>query len=591
MPQAPAPDRKSSMRFKQVANINFAISHSERTELSEPTYLLPPEHRLPNIIVEGSLSEKEVEAIFKKQKSAMTGQAKARGSSPFWEGVAVLKNTDGEDQSKKLQAWKVAYEKATGHKVLHMAIHLDEGFVDSEGTPHYNAHAHVFVSRMNEKNRVIELGRKQLSEVQDLTAETLEIERGSTLKERDGKRGRKHIPHNIFREMANSHRLDLEKETNQTKFYGNLLYYKNEQDFINRAKIKEANKVIAEKDAEVARLKLEHKAEVEELKTEYGIDRAALKATGEATQRDYQQLKKDHEAKVAKLQEAHAEKVLDLENKIQAAAEEKTKTLDGKDAEIARLKSEYAAEREELKASGTAKQSDYQKLKKEHEATLAELTSSKAQAAKVTAQAARTAQDLATAQAALQAAQKAQGQAVADKDAELAKVTAQAARTAQDLATAQQEVTAVKERYKHLRSQALAIQAERDALAEKVATLSVAPQAPTPAQARPTTPVPHPDTATAYVWPKLTEQQFQALPTRQFGDRVIAAARDVLVMCADLADAAAKHKLFPRQVVRALESLLENYREPPATEPTKPVPAQTPERGIQQPQRRSSIER
>ena len=383
MPQAPAPDRKSSMRFKQVANINFAISHSERTELSEPTYLLPPEHRLPNIIVEGSFSEKEVEAIFKKQKSAMTGQAKARGSSPFWEGVAVLKNTDGEDQSKKLQAWKVAYEKATGHKVLHMAIHLDEGFVDSEGTPHYNAHAHVFVSRMNEKNRVIELGRKQLSEVQDLTAETLEIERGSTLKERDGKRGRKHIPHNIFREMANSHRLDLEKETNQTKFYGNLLYYKNEQDFINRAKIKEANKVIAEKDAEVARLKLEHKAEVEELKTEYGIDRAALKATGEATQRDYQQLKKDHEAKVAKLQEAHAEKMLELENKIQAAAEEKTKTLDGKDAEIARLKSEYAAEREELKASGTAKQSDYQKLKKEHEATLAELATARQEAARV----------------------------------------------------------------------------------------------------------------------------------------------------------------------------------------------------------------
>ena len=574
MPQA----RKSSIHFAPVTNIKFAVSHSERTELSEPGYLLPKEHQLPNILVDGSLSENELAELFIKQKECMTGQAKARGSSPFWEGVVVLKNTDGEEQSKKLQAWKVAYENATGHKVLHMTIHLDEGYLDKDGKPHYNPHAHVIVSRMNEKNRVIQLKRKQLGEVQDLTAEILQMDRGSTLKERGGKRGRVHIGHKEFRIMANEARLDLEKGNNQKDFYINLLDYKNQQENLNREKIKEANKVIAEKDAEIARLKAEHKAEVQQLKTEYSIDRAALKASGEATQRDYQQLKREHEAEVAKLQEAHAEKMLELENKIQAAAEEKTKTLDEKDAEIARLKSEYAAEREELKASGTAKQSDYQKLKKEHEATLAELTSSKAQAAKVTAQAARTAQDLATAQAALQAAQKAQGQAVADKDAELAKVTAQAARTAQDLATAQQEITAVKERYKHLRSQALAIQAERDALAEKVATLSVAPQAPTPAQARPTTPqpVPHPDTATAYVWPKLTEQQFQALPTRQFGDRVIAAARDVLVMCADLADAAAKHKLFPRQVVRALESLLENYREPPATEPTKPVPEQQP---------------
>jgi hypothetical protein len=107
-----------------------------------------------------------------------------------------------------------------------------------------------------------------------------------------------------------------------------------------------------------------------------------------------------------------------------------------------------------------------------------------AELAKVTAQAARTAQDLATAQAALQAAQKAQGQAVADKDAELAKVTAQAARTAQDLATAQadlvearQQTETVKERYKNLRSQALAIQAERDELLKIAEARQIAPQA------------------------------------------------------------------------------------------------------------------
>ena len=173
--------RKASINFKPVANIHFAISHSERTELSEPGYLLPKEHQLPNIVVSGSLSEADLTALFMTRKESMSRQAKRAGASPFWEGVVVLKNTDGQEQSNYLKDWKVAYEKATGHKVLHMSIHLDEGFLDSQGNPQYNPHAHIIVDRMNEKNIFIHLGRKQLSEVQDLTAKILEMDRGSTL--------------------------------------------------------------------------------------------------------------------------------------------------------------------------------------------------------------------------------------------------------------------------------------------------------------------------------------------------------------------------------------------------------------------------
>ena len=223
MPQATAKTRKSSIHFVQVENIHFSISHSERTELSEPKYLLPKEHRLPNIIVAGSLSENNLAALFVQQKVRMTGQAKARGSSPFLEGVVVLKNTDGQEQSNYLKNWKVAYEEATGHKVLHMSIHLDEGFLDSQGKPHYNPHAHVIVSRMNEKNRVIQLKRELLGQIQDLTAKTLQMDRGSTLKERDGKRGRKHISHSIYRDLANGHRLEIEIETNRKNDYANWL--------------------------------------------------------------------------------------------------------------------------------------------------------------------------------------------------------------------------------------------------------------------------------------------------------------------------------------------------------------------------------
>jgi chromosome segregation ATPase len=369
---------------------------------------------------------------------------------------------------------------------------------------------------MNEKNRVIQLKRELLGQIQDLTAETLQMDRGITLKERDGKRGRKHISHSIYRDLANGHRLEIEIETNRKNDYANWLDYKNNEYDLEKEKIKEANKIIAEKDAEIARLKLEHKAEFERIKKEYLDERAELKASGEAKQADYQQLKKAHEEKVQDLEKKLAqalEKVTAQDSDITQLKEEKTKTLDGKDAEIARLgneiariKSEYAAERAELKASGTARQSDYQQLKTSHEAALAELTSSKAQAA-------RTAQDLATAQTALQAAQKAQGQAVADKDAELAKVTAQAARTAQDLATAQtalqaaqQEVTAVKERYKELREKALEIQAERNELAAKVEAPRPVPR-PTPVPQTPTQrPVPTPAVQAQASAPTLAER-------------------------------------------------------------------------------------
>ncbi len=571
--------RKSSIHFKPVENVRFAISHSERTDLSEPGYLLPKEHQIPNVVVDGSISENDLSALFIQQKEGMSRQAKTAGASPFWEGVVVLPNTDSKEQSANLMEWKKAYEQATGHRVLHISIHLDEGYVDATGNPQYNPHAHVIVSRMDSKNKVINLNRKQLAEVQDITAENLKMERGSTLAERGGRRGRAHIGHKEFRLMADEARLDLEIESNKKNFYGNLLDYKNQQENLNREKIKEANKVIAEKDEEIARLKLEHKTEVEKLKTEYLDERAELKSSGEAKQADYQQLKIAHEEMEKNLAEA-LEKFAAQASDITQLKEEKTKTLDEKDteiarleneykAEIARLKSEYAAEREELKASGTARQSDYQQLKATHEADLAKLATARQEAA-----------------TARQERDTAQATATAEQAAVVATLKA-------DLAKARQQAEKVKERYNELHGQALAIQAERNELATKVEALTLRVPAPAqpvaaPAQAPTAVRPPEPE----YVWPKLTEQQFQALPTRQLGDRVITAAREVLVMCADLADAAAKHKLFPRQVVRALESLLENYREPAKPVPT-PTQAQAPERSIQQPppERRSSIER
>ena len=291
--------RKSSVHFKPVSNVRFAVSHSERTDLSEPAYLLPKEHQLDNVVVTGSLSENELAALFIKQKEAMTGQAKARGSSPFWEGVVVLGNTDAQEQSTNLLAWKKAYEQTTGHKVLHMSVHLDEGYMDTQGKPVYNPHAHVIVSRMDEKNRVIKLERKELAAVQDLTAETLKMQRGSTLAERGGKRGRAHIGHKEFRLMADESRLDLEKPKADL---ARLQKKSKEWSDADLSKIKDLQDKL---DGEPARQAAALAAQKLQLDEQYRQDRAALKASGEAKQADYQALKKAHDGAIEALKESN----------------------------------------------------------------------------------------------------------------------------------------------------------------------------------------------------------------------------------------------------------------------------------------------
>jgi phosphopantetheinyl transferase (holo-ACP synthase) len=269
--------------------------------------LLPKEHQLDNIIIAGSMSEQELAAMFIKQQEGMTGQAKARGSSPFWEGVVVLPNTDGKEQSANLLTWKKAYEKETGHKVLHMSIHLDEGYIDADGSPQYNPHSHVIVSRMDARNRVINLDRKQLAKVQDLTAEMLQMERGSTLEERNGRRGRKHVPHREFRAQANEKRLELVDAKNQVTDLQADNKTAMEQERIKNA---EATRKIGEQANEIALLK-----------ARYAADRASLKASGEATQRNYQDLKIAHDLALkdlAQTKKSTAEKIIELETKLAA---------------------------------------------------------------------------------------------------------------------------------------------------------------------------------------------------------------------------------------------------------------------------------
>lgn len=538
--------RKSSIHFKPVSNVRFAVSHSERTDLSEPAYLLPKEHQLSNVVVAGSLSENELAALFIQQKAGMTGQAKARGSSPFWEGVVVLSDTDAKAQSTNLQVWKVAYEKSTGHKVLHISIHLDEGYIDTQGKPQYNPHAHVIVSRMDSKKKVISLDRKQLAVVQDLTAETLKMERGSTLAERAGKRGRAHIAHREYREIADGARLDLEGEKAKTVFEAKLTDSLSGAHKDTKAKLKKVQVVadqvpqlkatISTQAVQLEALEVKHASEIAAIHEQNRIARQALKDSGEAKQIDYMALKKDTAASLEAQQKAHAKEVSDLKTALAEALAivEKVPQLEAQisaqGAETARLNEQYRLDREALKASGEAKQADYQALKKAHEATLAKLASTEAEAAKVPA-----------------------------LEAQVTELT--------------MTLSSEKEAHAVTYGQALEIQDGLEKALVSLATEAKAPAPVAPTQQNMLVEAPKP---VEPVFPRLTQKEWFELPKpKSISERTLAAAHDVLVVFLSLTAAAAKQQISPRVLVNALEKLLANYitPEPPAPEPVKATPA------------------
>jgi len=378
--------RGSSVHFKRIASAIHAVSHASREV--PPEYLLPADVSMGTHVVIDDHGQ--VQKALDHKMHLASRQAKAtKDYSPLWEGVINLPEPSPEVTPERqisiVQQWCKEYEAITGHKVLRADVHLDEGYIDADGKPHFNAHAHVMCDRTDEKGRVKKLRSTVLRELQDMTAEVTTLQRGIDSR----KTGRKHIGHQHFRFDAEKNRLDVEKPKADL---ARLQKKSKEWSDADLSKIKDLQ---AKLDGEPARQAAALAAQKLQLDEQYRLDREALKASGEAKQADYQALKKAHEKALADLATAQAEaaKVPGLVAQVGAIEAQATTARQGRDEaqqqaaqqaqELAQLKAEYAAERAALKASGEATQRDYQALKKAHEAALADLAKAQQQADKV----------------------------------------------------------------------------------------------------------------------------------------------------------------------------------------------------------------
>ena len=460
----------------------------------------------------------------------------------MWEGVINLPDpadATPQQQIEIVKNWCAAYEKMTGHKVLRADVHLDEGYIDAAGQPQFNAHAHVMCDRTDDKGKVKKLTSTVLREVQNMTAEVTTLARGLDARTT----GRKHIGHHHFRYDAEKNRLDLEKEKNNFDRFQKLSKGWADEDF---EKIK---KLQAHIDDEPARLAAALAAQKAHLDEQYRQDRAALKASGEATQQDYQALKTAHEAELAKVKTKLAEAQQKATTTCQELAEATAKVatqaavLTGLKADLAEALTQ-AAMVPELVATITSQTAAFENLKVDAMAVITPLR-----------------KEVKTMKTQIQ-----------EQNERFEAVAAITLKTLQqgfgvDIAPAAQLKGEDLEKW----LQAAEDRVFEQQLAEMKTTTPAAVQA-------------------EQVWPHLSKQEFMDLDKGKLGERTLQGCFDVLVNFLSVAAAATKNKLLQPQIIRGLEKLLGNYITPPTPEPTKPVPTQTPERSIQPP-RRSSIER
>ena len=330
----------SSINFAPVHSAQSAVSHADRSVA--PSYLLSPDRSLGTICVLDDHG-KVAQTLDAKMALASRQARAAKNFSPLWEGVLNLPRPDLEDPKFDVAAykkhcvnvtnkWVDVYEKATSHKVLRVDIHLDEGRVE-DGITLLNAHAHIISDKTNERGKVHIINRKEMRVLQDMTAEVTQLERGQSSKITR----RKHLNPSAFKAVKKEHEVDL-------------------------------------KELE-ARLTEQYKA-----------DREAMKASGEATQKQYKELKIAHEQALTTL----AREIKLTTHNIKEARSAKAKIVDLKahiDGEPERLRlalvaEKYRLDREEFKrlnaealAAGLDKpksQKDYSDLKKAYEQLLIE---------------------------------------------------------------------------------------------------------------------------------------------------------------------------------------------------------------------------
>ena len=163
---------KSCIKIKPITG----SSEKHNTREIEPKYLI--QGQVPNIhIVDSKI--KDVRNEIEKKYFETVGQKMQAKSTPIREAVILLPDDDNDKNLENLFALNDQLKERYGIQAFQVHIHNDEGHIDKDGKAKYNYHAHV-VYNWTDKNtgKSLKLSKEDLSDIQTLTAECLQMERG-----------------------------------------------------------------------------------------------------------------------------------------------------------------------------------------------------------------------------------------------------------------------------------------------------------------------------------------------------------------------------------------------------------------------------
>ena len=186
------------------------FSHNDRSEKKQPEYFLPVEFRKENEFDRNGIeAQKLLDTYIKEAKENYkkeTGQ-KFQGRVLNFEAVVNLNQNHTMEDLKKLNE---NIEKEFGFRAVQTAIHRDEGHI-KDGRPIYNYHADIVFCNLDKNGKTLlkNMTKSDLSKLQDLVSDNLQMERGKPAKET----GAKHKHHTVYRAEKEKEHLENENKS------------------------------------------------------------------------------------------------------------------------------------------------------------------------------------------------------------------------------------------------------------------------------------------------------------------------------------------------------------------------------------------
>lgn len=162
---------KSFIKIKPITG----NSETHNTRKIPPKYLVTPSNENLSI---GEFSVEEKRKEIEEKYFRSVGQKMQKKATPIREAVVLLPNDNNRENIQKLLFLSTELEQRYGIKTFQWHIHNDEGHIENTGEVKYNYHAHLVFDWTDEKGKSLKLNKQDMSDIQTLTAEVMEMERG-----------------------------------------------------------------------------------------------------------------------------------------------------------------------------------------------------------------------------------------------------------------------------------------------------------------------------------------------------------------------------------------------------------------------------